>query len=101
VTDQISCLPRDVFYLRINNCTRAAGFKIENLLGNKCAQLQFGFWQMNEKQTASVFRIPKIQLTQFLTIFEEFAIKDPTILLSPVMLADEAKRQMAKSFTIF
>jgi hypothetical protein len=101
VTDPISCLPRDVFYLRSNNCTRAAGFRIENLLGIKCAQLQCGFWQMNEKQTAYVFRIPKIQLTQFLTVFEEFAIKDPKILLLLVMLPDKAKRQVAKSFTVF
>jgi hypothetical protein len=100
-TDLISCLPLDVFYLRSANFTRAAGFELENLLGNKCAQFQFGLWRMNEKQTAYAFLIPKIQLDQFLKAFEKFAIKNSKILLSPVMFADEAKRQVAKSFTVF
>ncbi|MDR0590348.1 MAG: hypothetical protein LBG09_00595 [Puniceicoccales bacterium] len=100
-TDLISCLPLDVFYLRSANFARAAGFELENLLGNKCAQFQFGVWQMTENQTAYAFLIPKVQLAQFLKIFEKFAIKNPKILLSPVMFADEAKRQMAKSFTVF
>jgi hypothetical protein len=100
-TDLISCLPLDVFYLRSDHFTRAAAFELENLLGDRCAQFQFGLWQTSEKQTACAFLIPKIQLAQFLKIFEKFAIKNPKILLSPVMFADEAKRQMAKNFTIF
>ncbi|MDR1303230.1 MAG: hypothetical protein LBJ81_01265 [Puniceicoccales bacterium] len=100
-TDLISCLPLDIFYLRSVNFTRAAAFELENLLGDKCTQFQFGLWQTSEKQTAYAFLIPKVQLAQFLKIFEKFAIKNPKILLSPVMFADEAKRQVAKNFTVF
>jgi hypothetical protein len=100
-TDMIACLPLDVFYLRGANFARAASFELENLLGSEWAQFKFDFWPMSEKQRACAFLISKAQLAQLLKIFGAFSVKNPRILFAPAMFADEARRQLAKPFTVF
>ncbi|MDR3317219.1 MAG: hypothetical protein LBS71_00210 [Puniceicoccales bacterium] len=100
-TNIVSSFPLDVFYSNDVHFYQAALFEFKHLLGNRLDQFQFGLYKMDEKQMACAFLILKSQLTQFLKTFSSFSIKNPIILISPVMFVDEVKRQVVNGNTVF
>jgi hypothetical protein len=88
--------PLKVFYSRVSNFNRMAIFELENLMGDRIDSFKFWFRGMDEDYQAYAFRIPKIQLGRFMKVFESVGIKNPRILLSPLMFfAGEALKSTA------
>jgi hypothetical protein len=94
-------LPLKIFYSRDSNFNRVAIFELENLMGDRIDQFKFWIYGMDEDYQAYAFRIPKVEFTHFMKIFESVGIKNPRILLSPLMFFEGAKLRSTAFCTAF